>query len=607
MPVGQARRVGRLLILCVLIGVSAGVAALLFELLVGFGRATLLDGIAGYRPQGPAGEIEIWQRSSTSFRPWLLALLPAFGGLVGGLILRWAPEAEGHGTDAAIDAYHHKQGMVRARVPWIKGIASAITLGTGGSAGREGPIAQMGAGLAVIAARALRLNAKQRRILMVAGMGAGIGAIFRAPLAGALFAAEVLYREIDLEFEVIAPTTIASIVAYSVFTLPFGADPLFYTPPNRFDDPSQLVSYTLLALVVAAGAKLYVCVFYWVQRRFRALPLPLWARAALGGLGVGAFAFVMPDAMGSSYGVVQEALAGQASLGFLLALALAKIITTALTVAAGQSGGVFGPAMVIGGTLSGALGIWCQEHLPWVSAPTEAFIVVGMAGFFAAAANTPLSTIIMVSEMVGDYHLLVPTMWVATISFLLVRRSTLYRSQVESRADSPVHLNEMLGNVLETLRVSDALVDSEHESARSLPHDMPAADLPAILQEIQQDALPVVANGNIFCGVVTRRRVRHVMASPAEFAGKVAGDLVVATPVLLPRETLHVAMHKMVESGLDTLVVVDSMGSARVIATLSRRELIATYDHHLQQQQASAPKSAQHADGGVGSTWNSVE
>ena len=185
-------------------------------------------------------------------------LVPTVGGLIAGwLIYTFRPEAEGHGTDAALESYHFKHAVIRGRIPLIKTIASAITIGSGGSGGREGPIAQIGAGFGSIIAQKLKLTEAERRILMMAGMSAGIGSIFHAPLAGAIFAAEILYRDIDMEYELLVPSAITSVVAYCVFALFFGFDHLFITPDMIFTSGKEILPYTVLALLVAVAAGLY--------------------------------------------------------------------------------------------------------------------------------------------------------------------------------------------------------------------------------------------------------------------------------------------------------------------------------------------------------------
>src|SRR6516164_1640138 len=231
----RLRSQARLLGAAILVGIVAGLGAGAFYV---FGQAVTygsLDWMAGYRPVHPGNEPELFASTDHVFRPWMLLLVPTLGGLLSGvLVYALAPEAEGHGTDSAIAAYHFHQGQIRGRVPIIKIIASALTIGSGGSGGREGPIAQIGAGFGSFLARLLGLRPAERRVLLAAGMGAGVAAIFRAPLAGALFASEVLYWSSEFEPEVIIPAGFASVVSYCTFGAFFGWDPLFETPQLHF-------------------------------------------------------------------------------------------------------------------------------------------------------------------------------------------------------------------------------------------------------------------------------------------------------------------------------------------------------------------------------------
>jgi CIC family chloride channel protein len=271
------RAQGRLLGSCMLVGVVAGLGAVLFSVACQAVVHYTLEKVVGYRPGSPAHEASaawIPDTAAVDFVPWLLLLVPTAGGVITGLIIfTWAPEAEGHGTDAAIDAYHNRQGYIRPRVPLIKLVASAITIGTGGSGGREGPIAQIGAGFGSVLGRLLRMPPAHARVLMAAGVGAGIAAIFRAPLAGALFAAEVLYRSPEFESEVVIPAGLASVVAYCTFGAFFDFQPLFRTPSLTFDSPLQLAPYTLLALAMAVLAMLYTRTFNGLTYLFRKAPM----------------------------------------------------------------------------------------------------------------------------------------------------------------------------------------------------------------------------------------------------------------------------------------------------------------------------------------------
>src|SRR5579883_1149166 len=426
----------RLLSLAFLLGLITGLGAIAFYLATEAVAHFALGGIAGYSPEPhPGGEPSLaWLSSALRpFHPWALLLIPALGGILSGLLVfTFAPEAEGHGTDSVIEAYHHKQGYIRPRVPLVKIVASAITIGTGGSGGREGPIAQIGAGFGSLLADVLRFRPAERRVLTAAGMGAGIAAIFRAPLAGALFAAEVLYWSPEFEAEVIIPAGIASVVSYTTYGAFYGWKPLFAMPDLSFNDPRQLVAYLGLAVLMAALAMLYTRTFYGITGAFHRWKIPRHLKPAVGGLVTGAIGLILYFAFGRDtavlavlsfgYGAIQRALSdgASASFGVLVAVALGKILTTSFTIGSGGSGGVFGPSMVIGGCGGGALGIVLHHLLPEsMVPPLAAFVIVGMAGFFAAAAKTPFSTLVIVTEMTGGYGLLLPALWVCAISFLL--------------------------------------------------------------------------------------------------------------------------------------------------------------------------------------------
>ena len=576
------QRLTRWLFLCVLVGVISGLAAIAFYWLLSLSQHYLLDGMAGYRPVGPGGEPPLLPETTTPFRRWIFFLLPALGGLVSGALVFWlAPEAEGHGTDAVIDAYHHKQGDIRPRIPFVKAIASAITIGSGGSAGREGPIAQISAGVASLLAKWFKLDARESRVLVAAGMGAGIGAIFHAPLAGALFAAEVLYRRMEFEHDVIVPAFISSIIAYAIFATRFGWKPLFASPSFAFQNPVELLPYLILAVVVAFGASLYIRIFYGVRDAFRSLRIPNYLKPAIGGLLVGCVGFFIPEALGTGYGIIQQGFAGHVGWGLLFAVALAKIVTTAFTVGSGGSGGVFGPAVVIGGCLGGVVGILTQQLFPNMSVQPGAFIIVGMAGFFAAAANTPISTIIMVSEMTGDYLLLVPSMWVCILAYLFASHKSIYEKQLASPLDASHHLDEMIGEVLKRMRVSDALRVPTHEPPATIQEGMVLEKILAKFTASHHTCFPVVNQQNEFVGMVNEQQLRAFITDRGLDVLVVAKDLAVTLPTVTADETLYTAIEKLSSVPDAELAVVDRYNKKKLVDTLSRRDLIAAYNQRF--------------------------
>lgn len=579
----SARDLGRLLFLCGLVGVVAGLGAIAFYWMLEFTRHYALGVVAGYYPPGPGGEEPLFVETATQFRRWLLLIIPAIGGLLSGLIVyTFAPEAEGHGTDAAITSYHFKRGEIRGRVPIIKALASAITIGTGGSGGREGPIAQIGAGFGSILAKALKLSTHERRILMASGMAAGIGAIFHAPLAGALFAAEVLYKEMDMEYEIIVPAIISSVIAYGVFATRFGWNPLFATPDFVFENPAELLPYFILALVVAGAGAVFIRMFYGVRDMFVKIPLPNHVKPAIGGLVVGIIGFFLPESLGAGYGIIQEAFVGGRGVLILLLIVVAKMLTTSFSIGSGGSGGVFGPAIVIGGALGGAVGILMQQLFPAMDIQVGAFVVVGMAGFFAAAANTPISTIIMVSEMTGNYHLLVPSMWVCVIAYLLVRRSSIYEKQLPSRMDAPSHMSEMMTGILRRMTVADAIGTNGREPLTGVKESTKLRNLLDRFANSGQACFPVVDDDEKLIGVIDGNALRRTINEAGPLAHLIiAKDLAEKPVTLTPNDDLYYAVSKMVSSQSDVLVVVDKDDPQRIVDSLTRGDLVAAYDRQF--------------------------
>lgn len=598
----------RRFVLSVAIGIVAGVGAISFHLATQLILSLTLTGVAGYAPPEPAGEAATVERKHVPFSPGLLILVTSLGGLLSGVIVyTFAPEAEGHGTDAAIEAFHQKRGYIRERVPLIKMITSAITLGTGGSGGREGPIAQIGAGFGSYVATRLKLSARDRRILMAAGVGAGVGSIFRAPLAGALFAAEILYSDADLESDVIVPAAIASSVGYSVFSLflPAGQrfTPLFgKNVLHEIVSPVELLPMSLLAVVLVLGAVVYIKCFYGMQALFRRLPIVPHLRPMIGATltalcGLGLYYALGRDeqalaVISTGYGGLQGALenAGQMEIRLLLSIALVKIVTTSLTIGSGGSGGVFGPSMVIGGCLGAAAGLSLQQIFPTLVPHPEVYAIVGMAGFFAGCAHAPISTIIMVSEMTGDYKLLLPTMWVSTLCFLMCHRWKLYTQQVPSRVDSPAHRGDFIVDVLEGLRVSDVPLTPRTAILESTP----LKDLVRLISDTRQNYFPVTDAHGALVGIFTTDDVRTYLYNDTIWQLAVARDVMTTTLVsVTPADDLNTALRRFTEINLDELPVIAPDDPGKLLGMLRRKDTIAVYNRRLlEQKQADAAANA---------------
>ena len=591
---GQVRLLG----LAGLVGVVAGLGGIAFYIATRVVEHYALGIGAGYCPEPhPGGEPSLtWLPTVThALHPWLLLLIPTIGGLISGFIVfTFAPEAEGHGTDAVIAAYHNKQGQIRPRVPLVKIVASAITLGTGGSGGREGPIAQIGAGFGSLLSNFLHLRPAERRVLMAAGMGSGIAAIFRAPLAGTIFAAEVLYSSPEFESEVIIPTGIASVVSYCIFGAFSGWEPLFTIPDLTFTNPWQLGPYLLLALFMTLLATIYTHSFYGCKRLFDRLPIRKHFRPAIGAFLTGVVALTLFFLFGQQksvlavlafgYSAIQGAMTQDAHTNMgaliLLTIALGKIATTSLTISSGGSGGVFGPSMVIGGCGGGALGIILHNLWPSLVPHPACFVLVGMAGFFAAAAKTPFSTMIIVSEMTGGYALLLPSLWVCTLSFILSGKQSIYSSQVESRAYSPAHRGNYIREVLAEVRVS-AFLSPQQEVVSLKPGDSLATILDC-LSRASSSVLPVVNDAGRLLGVVNLEEAYIASQSPTLKSFVLAADMMLGyIQPLTPNDTLDRAQELFVENDLLALPVVNDLEQRKVIGIVRRFEIASAYLRHI--------------------------
>jgi CIC family chloride channel protein len=561
--------------------------------------ATLLtwgvDGVASLILQRGTGFISPGhgQHASTDWqaptRPWfLLLILPAVGLLVGWIVTTFAPEAEGHGTDAVINAYHRGRAVLRKRIIPVKLIASMLTIGSGGSAGREGPVAHVGAGFASYLAEILRLPPFDRRILVISGMAAGVGGMFRAPLGAALFAIEVLYSENEYESEALIPAIISSIVAYVVCASLTGWDVLFRTDVSQFAKPAELLLYLVLGMTLAVVGIVYVKVFYGMRDLFFArLPVPVWTKPAIGGLMVALIALVLPQVMGGGYGWLQLTMDGGLPLTLLILLVPAKIFATSCTISSGGSGGVFAPSLVIGGVTGAVFAVVAQNLFPGIAPPTSACVLVGMGGFFAGVAKVPIASLIMVAEMSGSYSLLVPMMLVVSVSFLLTRGVSIYEAQVPGRIDSPAHVGEFQIDVLERLRVDDVI--GEKEQVVTVPAGTAFEDVIEIVGGTRQEYFPVVDPVGRVEGMFSVNDVRRVMATPEVWSLLVASDLGVSAKsmaYLEPSDDLHTAVRRFTASQLEVLPVMAAPPPSKVVGLLGHRRVMEAYDVEIHRLQA---------------------
>jgi CIC family chloride channel protein len=562
-------------LLSIVVGIFAGLGAIFFEVLLKYTLHFVLNLPTGYLEPIKGAELLLIE-SQARTRTWLFLLIPTIGGLAAGLLVfLLAPEAEGHGTDAMIEAFHHAGGLIRKRVPPIKVLASALTIGSGGSAGKEGPIAQIGAGIGSMLASWLGLRPRDRRILVLAGAAGGIGAIFHAPLGAALFAPEVLYRETEFEFEAIMPCIVASIVASSVFDQYSGRATLFFPGQVSFEY-RELLPYLLFGVICALVGYVYIKVFYgardWV---FHPLKIPRIFKPALGGLLLGLVAFLGPPVLDGGYGWIQVAMEGKIVWHMMLSLVFLKIIATTCTISSGGSGGVFGPSVFIGAMLGGACGFLGHSVAPaWVIHP-QSFVLVGIGGFFAGVAKVPVASIIMACEMSASYTLLVPLMVVSAICYLLLGKTSLYEKQLVTRLASPAHLGEFARGLLEKAQVREAILPRK---IVTIPEAMSFGELIKVATDSPESYFPVVNEQGQMTGILSINDIREVLFEESLAQVIIAKD--VATPTVVRAfwdESLQDALDKMALINVNELPVVREEAPDEIIGMIAKRDIISYY------------------------------
>ena len=574
--VAAASYLKKWIVLGVIIGAVAGCGAIVFYEALVASTHFFLGVLAGYHVPTPIGEGG-HAASASAARPWALPLVAGAGALLGAvLVFRIAPEAEGHGTDAAISAVHHNPRGVRFRAVIIKIVASALTIGSGGSGGREGPTGQISAGFGSLLARVLDLEPADGRIAVATGIGSGIGAIFGAPLGGAVLASEILYRD-DFEPAALLPCFIASAVSYVIFGAAEGYKPLFgFVGSYHFSDPSQLIWFALIGVLAGLVGLLYAKSFYGLVELFHRSPLPRWVNPAIGGLLVGAIGIAIPEVIGTGYGWVQTSLGHgllTIPLWIVLLLPFARIFATGLSIGSGGSGGIFGPGMVIGAFLGASVWRLFEPVFPSMGHSPAPYVIVGMMACFGGISRAPLAVMLMVAEMTGSLSILTPAMVAVGISWLIVQRNddTIYRSQLKSRADAPAQRILAGLPLLGVIPTTRAMV-TPRVIIRS---DMTTTSAKTALEQANLNGAPVVDGAKRFTGTVARSS----LTSSGEDLPSITDLVDAGAPVLSLSSRLDVALESLTEAPLSWVAVLDN--DRRVVGTLSVSDIVRAYRQEL--------------------------
>jgi len=517
---------------------------------------------------------------------WPVLLLPAAGGLASGLmIMLLSPKAIGHGTSTLTRAFHHGHGAMPLQPAATAAGGAVLVIASGGSAGPEGPIAALGAAVGSSFGRLFRVTPRERRVLLVAGCAAGVGAIFRCPLGGALFAVSILYSEPDYETEAIIPSFVASVIGYSTFMALMGYGHYLLSDANklRFSSPLELVPYAVLGPLCGAVSILFCLCFDLVERRIvPMLGARRWLSAALGGLATGTLACLVPAVMDSRYQFVQAAMDGRLFSGqaagwghwvLLFGLVVvAKCLATACTVGSGAAGGILGPSVFLGGAVGALLGAICEALWPgtFPEPLRQALIPVGMGGVLAASMRVPLAAIIMVTEMTGSYGLIVPLMVVCVTSYIVGRRWGLNPEQVPTAAESPVHAADAIVHFLESWCVRDF-------TERDWPYVVRSnTSLGEIVQRVEPGTQPtfaVVEDGSL-CGVISLPDLQRYLDDGQLARIVLAVDIMTEdVTTVVPDDDLYHALELFRLENHNVLPVVSDKTTRRWLGMLTRRRI----------------------------------
>ncbi|MFX0205749.1 MAG: chloride channel protein [Candidatus Hodarchaeota archaeon] len=517
----------RLNVLAILVGIVGGLGSWVFRLSI-----SLLYTIFYLAP------IEIMSNLGFSYISWLPFLLaPILGGiLVGILTSRVSKETKGHGVPEVLESVALNDGRMRLRIPFVKIIASATTIGSGGSAGREGPIAQIGAGFASLLGQKLNVNPKEMRTLVVAGVAAGISATFNAPIGGSLFALEILIREGGAT-ALFIPVIVAAVVGVVVGQLLLGTEPAFLGfPPLEYHDPYLIPFFIIIGFICGIGSALWIKFFYKsedvIEQAFEKLNAPNFIQPALGGLFIGitlvVMFFIFGDEwesytiMGRTYLPMEGIFDGSLTTGpirivlfILISLLILKVLGTIFTIGTGGSGGVFAPTLFIGVMLGAIFSIFVDYIIVIANVPIALFALLGMAAFFAGTGRAPLTAIIMTAEMTGDYFLTIPLMFVVTISWLVsvhLEKEDIYTLKLLRRG---VKLVEPIGDILETITVEQAM--TPRDKIICVDTKTRLEKVMSLVRETRHEGFPVVEQ-DMLLGIITLGDVQDALqGSPKEW------------------------------------------------------------------------------------------
>ncbi|MFC1561904.1 chloride channel protein [candidate division KSB1 bacterium] len=513
--------------------------------------------------------------------PWYWKLcVPALGGLIVGLLIHFfAKEAKGHGVPEVMEAVIYRQGLIRPRVSIIKALASAICIGSGGSVGREGPIVQIGSSLGSTLGQIIKANPQVMRILVSCGAAAGIAATFNAPIAGALFAVEIILG--DFGISRFSPIVISSVMATVISRHFFGDTPAFIITAYELVSPWELIFYAVLGLLAGIISIAFIKSLYGCEDFFNSIRLPGYLKPALGGFVIGGIGILFPHIFGVGYETIGEALKGNIVWYILLALVFLKILATSLTIGSGGSGGIFAPSLFIGAMMGGVIGIIVHTLFPSITANSGAYALVAMGAIVAGSTHAPLTAILILFELTNDYQIILPLMISCMISTLLstrLHKDSIYTLKLRRRGIDIYRIWEL--NILKNLKVKDFMI-TEVKVVKD------NTTLPVLLDNVVNSThscffVTNSINGELE-GVITVHDLRALFMER-----ELPSNLIIAKDIVnpditsvFPEDNLDLVMKLFSKKNIDEIPVIENMHTRNIIGQIDRRTVIEAYNSEL--------------------------
>ena len=549
--------------LAIVVGLAGGFGAVGFRHLINF-----VQTLAYGSPEDLLGVVrEV---------PWLVRIIvPAVGGLLVGLLVYFfAPEAKGHGVPEVMEAVALRGGVIRKRLVVVKSLASAICIGTGGSVGREGPIVQIGSAIGSSVGQMLSVSADRMRTLVGCGAAAGIAATFNAPIAGSMFALEIILGDFGLA--TFSPIVISAVTATAVSRHFLGDFPAFVVPHYELVSVWEFPLYITLGFFCAVIAVAFIKTLYRVEDLFDAFAFPEYLKAVIGGLILGAAGMVFPHILGVGYGAIDLSLVQKISWWLLLLLIIIKILATSLTIGSGGSGGIFAPSLFLGAMAGGFFGVVVHAIFPGITASPGAYGIVGMGAVVSATTHGPLTAILMLFEMTGDYKIILPLMITCIISSLAVQKllkESIYTLKLIRRGVDIREGREV--NILKSIKVGTVM----NSSVETVPEDMGLEQFSHMVSKSKYNSFPVIDAEGRLTGILSFNDYSDAIFNEDLKNLVITKDIATKNVVTVTTEdNLFLALERITQKDFSIMPVVSPDNHLELEGVLTRRDIIGAYD-----------------------------